>query len=515
MIAGTIVNHVIGQTYSGVWLSTDGGVTWSRVVVPVDHGAADAISGLAGDGGGLVAVRPAATGGGAVVYVSADGRAWRYAATVAGGTGWVPGVVKGSPPGVVVTGTTPSGQVTAYTSTSTSAGTGWQPAGVLGSAADEAVVNAAVVPGGRVIAVGYGLAGPAGQQAVLEAGPAGAVRPVGLAGLPGTVVPELSVAAVAAAGGQQVAAGSADGYPAIWRRAEGGSWTLVSSLPVARSVAGAKLGALTSVTHGPRGWLAVGTPGPVVLTSPDGVHWAAAGGGIAADLAGAGSVTAAAGLAGYVIAARLTAPGSPADVWWSPDLITWTRAQDANDATGAAQVAAVAALPEGAPGFVSAGSHDGQPAVWTTATGQSWETVLLPVPAGAATAVLEQVAVNGAQVAALGQATMAGRTTTFAEVSADGGATWQPAAFPAAGPGTAITALTATAAGFTAAGLTGPPGQQHLSVWTSATGTTWTPAPAVRPGAAGTWQTTALTRPAPPSPAWPPSPPRPASKPSP
>ena len=30
---------------------------------------------------------------------------------------------------------------------------------------------------------------------------------------------------------------------------------------------------LTSVVHGPAGWVAVGTPGPVVLTSVNGTTW--------------------------------------------------------------------------------------------------------------------------------------------------------------------------------------------------------------------------------------------------
>ena len=59
---------------------------------------------------------------------------------------------------------------------------------------------------------------------------------------------------------------------------------------------------------------------------------------------------------------KLVAAGGEcvADVWWSPDLKSWTRAHDVNEVTGSSQVLAVAA---GASGFVSAGSHNGQPAV--------------------------------------------------------------------------------------------------------------------------------------------------------
>ena len=78
------------------------------------------------------------------------------------------------------------------------------------------------------------------------------------------------------------------------------------------------------------------------------------------------------------------------------------------------------------------------------------------MPDGAATAVLQQVAINGNRVVALGQAS--GRragTVPFAELSVDGGATWQQAPFSSPGPDTAFTALTADSAGFTAAGLFG------------------------------------------------------------
>ena len=105
----------------------------------------------------------------------------------------------------------------------------------------------------------------------------------------------------------------------------GSAWALVSSLGLVS--ADPKLRALTSVTHGPAGWLAVGAPGPALLTSADGVTWGVAGGNITHDLAGVSAVSAASGPAGYVIVGKLVAPDGScvADVWWSPDLISWTR----------------------------------------------------------------------------------------------------------------------------------------------------------------------------------------------
>ena len=52
-----------------------------------------------------------------------------------------------------------------------------------------------------------------------------------------------------------LAVGTADGHPAIWRRASNGSWTLESAAALS-AVAGSA--GLASVAHGPAGWIAVG-----------------------------------------------------------------------------------------------------------------------------------------------------------------------------------------------------------------------------------------------------------------
>ena len=131
------------------------------------------------------------------------------------------------------------------------------------------------------------------------------------------------------------------------------------------------------------------------------------------------------------------------------------------------------AVAAGAHGFVAAGSHDGQPAVWTSANGRSWTAIVLPLPAGASGGMLQQVAINGNHVAALGQETTALGSMPLAEVSADGGATWTRVPFSAPGAAMAFTALTAGADGFAAAAQFGSAGQQRAAIWTSANGTTW------------------------------------------
>ena len=475
LISGEVAAN--GTTYSGAWLSTNGGSAWTRVTIPADHGAGTSITGVAFDSAGLIAVRPGRSASGAdegVAYFSPNGRAWQYAGTIDTAGGWTPGVVKGSVYGFVVAGTSAAGRLVAYTSTGD--GASWQPTGPLGDAADESVVGATVAPAGTIVAVGYTAASKIGRQAMLvEANTAGNVRPISLAGIPGGVIPELTTGGLAIADGQQVAVGSADGYPAVWRKDSGNSWALVT--PLTSVPAGTGLRELTGVTYGSAGWLAVGAPGPYVATSADGTTWrfATGPGSITDDLAGVAAVATAAGPAGYIIVGKLVAPGGNcvADVWWSPNLTFWVRAHDVNDATGSSQVLAVAAS---ARGFVSAGSHDGRPAVWTTTDGRSWTTIVLPMPAGATGAALQQIAISGDRVVALGQESTAAGPLPFAELSVDGGNTWQQVPFRSQGPDTAFTALTAGPGGFAATGQFGGPGQQEVGVWTSANGTVWAPA---------------------------------------
>ena len=288
----------------------------------------------------------------------------------------------------------------------------------------------------------------------------------GRAALPGA--PRLEVNAIASAGGRRLAAGSAGGYPAIWRQRPGGSWTLVTSpddLPFLPGPA-----TLMTVTHGPAGWLAVGVPGPVVLTSANGTTWRPAAGNIAAGLGKISTVSAAAGPRGYVILGKLAVPGGcAADVWYSANLTSWTRAHDVNDTTGSSQTLAVAAL---ADGFVSVGSHDGRPAAWTTSDGTTWRTIVLPAPANAQ---LNQIAVRGARVVATGGSDGQGAgAAAFAASSPDGGATWQQVSLRLPAPGTVVTALAAGPQGWIAAGQYGTPGRPRVVVWKLAPGQdTW------------------------------------------
>lgn len=469
---------VISDGGSGVWLSTDGGTSWTPVTVPVDHGAQSQISGVSFDGSGLIAIRPGTTTSGApdaVAYFSPNGQTWTYASTIHPSGGFKPIVVKGGDDGFVVTGKAVSQNTyVAYTSTGT--GAAWRSTGSLGATSGESAPIAAVGPGDTVVAVGSKNRGDVSQQPVfLQANTAGTVTPVSLTSIPGGLIPEVQVNSTAVSDdGVQVAVGSANGYPAVWRKASDGAWGLVSSLPLVSGRSG--LAALSSVTYGAHGFLAVGPPGPVIYTSDAGTSWQPAGGNIQQDLAGVAAVATAGGLAGYLIDGQLVAAGgaSVADDWWSKDLTSWTRAHTAKPATGSSQVLAVAASPHG---FVTVGSHNDVPAVWTTTNGTLWTINVLSLPAGASSGVLQQVAIRGNRVVTLGQQTTAAGTVPLAELSTDGGTTWQQIRFISAGPDTTVTALTASSRGFTAAGQFGTAGQLGAAVWTSADGRTWTQSP--------------------------------------
>ena len=377
-------------------------------------------------------------------------------------------MVKGSDYGFVVAGHA-GDQYVAYTSTGT--GTKWLPTGSLGSTSSGPGFTPAAGPGGSVIAAGSTNSTRTNQQGLLiKADIAGHREPVSLSSIQGGLVPEETVSGIAVAGNEQIAVGSANGYPAVWRRVSDGPWTLVSSLT--QVSAGTDLAELSAVTHGPHGWLAVG-PGPLVLTSADGTTWRPADT-ITHDLAGVSAVQAASGPHGYVITGTVAEPGGAysRDVWWSPDLVTWTKARDVNDTSGSSRVLAVAAGPAG---FVSAGSRDNLPVVWTSSDGRTWTAVTTPLPAGATAGVIQQVAVNGSHAVALGQQTTAHGVQPFAERSDDGGKTWQPVPFTAPGPGVSFTALTASGGGFTTAAQFGSSGgTMAAAVWTSANGTSWT-----------------------------------------
>ncbi len=501
---------------AGLWRSADGGLTWTPVTLPATHGATGGLAGLAANGSAFVAVRPGRTAGrqDAVTYLSAQGSTWHYAGklTPVRRTSLQVITVSGSSHGFVASGSAHSGQVAFFSAH----GHGWHQTTYPGTG----VAGLIAGPGGTVLAAGNSPAGSgagAFRPHLLLTGPAGRQQ-VAQAVLAAAATPDATVNGLAASGRTLVAAGASGGSPALWLGTAGqgtsGQWAPAGVLlPVAW-----RNGALVSVAHGARGWLAVGQaspPGPiapaaglrpassqpVILASATGTSWVPASGTGPLTAPGTSLAQAAAGPAGYVVVgsapARAPASGgsvgggatgggtSAAAAWYSANLGTWARVPLPGPGTGAGGTSQVLAVTATGHGFAAAGVAGGSPAVWTTRNGTSWAFTALPRPAGATGAVLAKITANGGRLVATGYYFRAGPALggiPFAAVSTDGGRTWQESALPAPPVPAVVTALAAAGHGFVAVGhsgvaaaggRTGVPGRRVMLAWWSSDGLTW------------------------------------------
>ena len=327
--------------------------------------------------------------------------------------------------------------------------------------------------------------GAASPGASASGSPAGA-RPTAAGGSPGFVSAALSgypgqrgtvtVTSMMAAAGLTLAVGTADGHPAIWRRASNGSWTLESAASLS-AVAGSA--GLTSVTHGPAGWIAVGatsdgrSTGPVVLASADGVRWQPVTSLAAAAGEGTEFLGAAAGRSGYVVVGRqMLGSRTFAVLWYSADLRSWTA--DNNDGLdGRLEASTANAVAATTDGFVAVGSHGAVQSMWISSDGRHWRMDSVATPAGAASATLRSVAASGTRVVAGGYAATPAGDIPVAVASTDDGGEWRQIVLQAPDGLGVVTALTATPDGFTAAGVVGRSGSQQTVTWTSPDGLAW------------------------------------------
>jgi hypothetical protein len=486
------------------WLTGDGGATWTSTSGGLGgegragaggHGAQPQLAGVAAAGHGFVLLRPATVARRPAVdaFYSPNGLAWTFGVTLSAAAGFTALIANGGPDGVAVTGRA-GRNLTAFASAD---GQTWHKVRAFGAAASEDVSGVAMAPDGAVITAGVS-GTPDGRQPVLAlTGLNAAAQRVDIAKIPGAVEVQVAVNSIAAQGSTQVAVGSANGYPAAWTSGNGGgTWTRAAgALPAVLSRPGSQR--LTSVIHGPMGWLAVGDvtaasrEHPVVVASADGTGWQAADGERVFGAPGLFTEQAAASARGYVIVGhqdieqvragdrqgRVVSGRTDAAVWWSATLAGWQRAGDASagalDGTGDRQMTAVTASGSG---FVAVGSHGNQPSAWTSAdAGRTWRQADLPLPVGSTRAVLEHVASTGRVVVAVGAAvTTDGRSVPFAASSANGGASWAESALPVPADLTSVTALAAAGGSFTATGTYGStPGHQDVVVWTSADGSAW------------------------------------------
>jgi Protein kinase domain len=339
--------------------------------------------------------------------------------------------------------------------------------------------------------------GTAASAAGLSSAGCGSV----FAGYPGQQG-SVAVNSIASAGGTRVAVGSAGDRPAIWRCASG-PWTLLSAGAV-DTLHGATL---SSVAHGPGGWIAVGEAGsgagqqPVAVTSADGVAWQPVNSSTAFMGPGACVTAVAADRNGYAVMGNHMSPGRiSAAMWSSADLRQWT--QDDNDAGGTldgrqqhSMVDAVAATPAG---FVAVGTHGSGGVIWTSADGgQQWTFIDYSAAhapnTGLPSGALLVVAASGSRIVAAGyEVTAGGGDAPVVVVSTDGGLHWDPPIVlgTPGGQDGRVTALTVAGSGFAAAGQAGPAAAQRTVSWRSPDGLTWSKG---APVASGTSAVTALT----------------------
>jgi len=519
LVAGDVDPGHGGAVTSAAWVSVDGGATWALAVppglAPAGHGARAMITGLAAVADGFILARPAtasleqnatarrrhgaAAGGEPAVdvYRSQNGSSWTFAATLTTPAGFAADVTNGAPDGAVIAGQ--AGQdLIAFTSVS---GASWRRTPAFGRAAAQDLSGVAVAAGGAVVTAGTTTSDPDSRQPLLAV-LAAQVTPVDIANIPGAADPQLAVNAVAAGAGLLVAVGSANGFPAVWTSADGGStWTRAAGQPPA-VLERPGIQQLTSVTDGPAGWLAVGGVAagaaghPVVIGSPDGRAWTAADNEAAFSQPGLVTEQAAAAQAGYVIVGSQAVAGRRvAAAWWSAGLTGWHRASTPAGTAGTAEGAGtqMLAVTAGPRGFVAVGAAGNAPAAWTSRDGgRTWTEMAVPLPVGAARAALQHVASNGRTVVAVGTAlTATGQRLPFAAASPDGGTTWTESALPVPEGSADVTALTATGTatgtgtttgtntgsgtgGFVATGTFGrTQGHRDVVVWTSVNGTSW------------------------------------------
>ena len=353
------------------------------------------------------------------------------------------------------------------------------------------VVIAAVGVGAAVMLTGktHGKAttppGQAGTAGTAGAGAPGmAVSALVLPGYRGRGVSGELVEGLASEDGTQLAVGTVDGLPAVWRRTGNGSWSLVT-----QNTAGItdRAAVLTKIHLSPRGWIAIGAPGggsaphPVVLVSTDGRSWQVVDGEPSFGGPGGYSYAIAAGRSEDVVVGKVVNGGhAAAATWWSTDLHNWVRDGTNGGLDGRLEPSQMNAATVTPQKFVAVGQHGRLPAVWLASVARDWTVMDLPMPAGATSAALTKVTARGDRIVALGNAATSRGTVPFAVTSADGGATWRQVPIAAPGGKTAtVTAVTVTASGFTAAAQANG---TNAIYWTSADGTAWSAPRQADPG---------------------------------
>jgi hypothetical protein len=484
MVAGDVVKSK--SVLAGLWRSGDNGRTWTKVESPNRDGAFGPTHLTAG-ATGFLALREGKAGADrfGLTFQSRDGVSWQPAGRITTSSGEATEFLRlaGGEQGLAMLVKVQGARTLLYRSDDT---INWQRAADLGTDPKRNTNGLAVASGATIIG-GTRLAGD--QNFFLEVvDGAGKAVEVDARTIPDAVNPDRAVGDIVTAAGQTVAVGASNGSAAVWTSADGSTWSRGDAAAAAGPGGGSRF---TKVAHGSAGWVAIGwsNDAPLVATSADGASWQRADDKVFVPARGLGlSLNAvAAGSDGYVIAGTETAGGrSSAVAFTSPDLRTWRRADrsDLGFTRGSSrQVLGVAAT---ASGYVAAGAatdprlkQDDQsvPGIWTSRDGVRWTLRRPPLPGGATTGHLDQIAANGNSVVALGVGDFSDGRRVFAVTSSDAGTTWRagsvPMPTPVSGSSTEVTSLITTTNGFVAVGTTGRPRGNDVVMWTSRDGGAW------------------------------------------
>ncbi len=431
----------------------------------------------------LVPARQRTISGDVPVYCSPTGAQWSACGSIGGLGAESPGVetLVSYPSGVAAVSQAGLGT---YTVLASSDGRSWSRRADLGGLTGATLRGFTVSESGTLFAAGDQAASDVDNQAVLlSAPPRGAAARVPLDKVEGLARIARETTRLVAFDGRYVAVGSASGDAGLWTVEDWRSWK-------AMSLGGAGRQTLEDVTHGGRGWLAVGgtesgtaVTDPLLVSSADGENWrrVAATGDLARErdhpyldvrVAVAGK---AGGKEGYVLAGedRDRSGAARAAVWFTPDLREFTRSKKLPQGGSGVRVHDAIAFGDGYLAVGGAGTGDRESTVvWFSEDGVNWAARPRLAPEDATSAGLRRIVSYQGKLVAIGTAVAGGARRPFAAVSDDGARTWRTAWLPA-DRAAAVYDLAAAGQGLVAVGWHGEQGDGDSAAWTSQDGLSW------------------------------------------
>ncbi|MFF4992164.1 hypothetical protein ACFY19_33635 [Streptosporangium saharense] len=474
--------------------SADGGKTWTRAG-SAPEGVTPEAGALAASSSGFVLVPTQRHDekGDVAVYCSARGDSWERCGGITGLAREGSGVrrLASSDAGIAAVAESGFERYAVYTSRD---GRDWRKSTDLGDVPGS-LRALAISDEGTLVVGGDERAADVDNRLVLITAPEGGqARPVALDRIDGLARASRDTARIAAGGGTFVAVGAVAGDAGIWTSKDGHTW---KGAGPEQALGGSWRQALSDVTRGRQGWLAVGgtmtdasSTGPLLVTSADGATWRripASGPLVPAaehDLLAPHAV--ASGPSGYVLAGEDRGPSATVPVlWFTADLKRFTRAAKLPAGGVGVRLYDVSVTSSGyvAVGGTGTDGHE-TGVVWVSADGINWVARKPVLPEGATAAGLRHVVQHGTTIVAAGTAVTGEGQRAFGAVSEDNGISWEFAWLPAEGAA-AILDMAATADGVVAVGWQGTPGEGDSVAWTSEDGLKWQPHAQTEDGLAG------------------------------